>query len=77
MISSFKFVEHHIKCTQNVIADALSRMYEETEPLSVSPVLLEFPKLYDDIGVHQRAHPVLSPVIDLLESGEDNRIFTG
>jgi hypothetical protein len=27
--------------------------------------------LYDDIGVHQRADPALSPVMDRLASGED------
>jgi hypothetical protein len=46
-------------------------MYEGTEPLLVSPVLLEFPMLYDDIGVHQRADPALSPIMDRLSSGED------
>jgi hypothetical protein len=70
-ISSFKFVVHHIRGTQNVIADTLSRMYEGTEPLSVSPVLLEFPMFYDDIGVHQRADSALSPIMDRLASGED------
>jgi hypothetical protein len=70
-ISSFKFVVHHIRGTQNVIADTLSRMYEGIEPLPVSPILLEFPMLYDDIGTHQRSDPALSSVIDRLSSGED------
>jgi hypothetical protein len=33
--------------------------------------LLEFPMLYDDIGVHQRADSALSPIMDRLASGED------
>jgi hypothetical protein len=70
-ISSFKFVVHHIRGTQNVIADTLSRMYEGIEPYPVSPILLEFPMLYDDIGAHQRSDPALSSVIDRLSSGEE------
>jgi hypothetical protein len=46
-------------------------MYEGIEPHPVSPILLEFPMLYDDIGVHQRSDPALSSVIDRLSSGED------
>jgi hypothetical protein len=70
-ISSFKFVVHHIKGTQSVIADTLSRMYEGIEPLSVSPILMEFPMFYDDIGAHQRSDPALCSVIDRLSTGED------
>jgi hypothetical protein len=75
-ISSFKFVVHHIRGTQNVIADTLSRMYEGMEPLPVSPILVEFPMLYDDIGTHQRSDPALCSVIDRLSSGEDIREYS-
>jgi hypothetical protein len=63
-LASFKFVVHHIRGTQNVIADTLSRMYEVDDRLPVSPILLEFPMLYEAIGNHQRADHDLCPLID-------------
>jgi hypothetical protein len=67
---SFKFQAHHIRGTQNVIADALSRMYEgETEPV-VEPVLLEFPILFQDIGTYQRSDPELNAIIERLRTEE-------
>jgi hypothetical protein len=69
-LSSFKFCVHHIRRTQNVIADTLSRMYDPKDHLPVSPVLLEFPMLFEDIGAHQRSYPNLSAVIDQLSSGD-------
>jgi hypothetical protein len=63
-LSSFKFCVHHIRGTQNVIADTLSRMYNPKDHLPVAPVLLEFPMLFEDTGAHQRSDPDLSAVID-------------
>jgi hypothetical protein len=40
-LASFKFVVHHIRGTQNVIADTPSHMYEADIRLPVSLVLLE------------------------------------
>jgi hypothetical protein len=61
---------HHIRGTQNVIADALSRMYDHDAQTVVTPVLLEFPMLFEDIGTHQRSDLYLSAIIDQLGSGE-------
>ena len=69
-LSSFKFQAHHIRGTQNVIADALSRMYDDQAELVVAPVLLEFPILFEDIGIHQRSDPELNAIIERLGSEE-------
>ena len=65
--SAFKFVPHHIKGSDNVIADSLSRMFqcEDIPPdLVVAPVLLNFPMAFADVRSYQAQDPfclVLSP----------------
>jgi hypothetical protein len=67
---SFKFQAHHIRGTQTVIADALSRKYDnEAEPV-VAPILLEFPMLFQDIGTHHSSDPELNVIIQRLSSEE-------
>jgi hypothetical protein len=69
-LSTFKFQVHHIRGTQNVIADALSRMNDSGREVLVAPVLLQFPILFEDIATHQRSDPDLSAIIDRLSLGD-------
>jgi hypothetical protein len=64
------FHVHHIRGSQNVIADALSRMYDPGGEVFVAPVLLQFPILFEDIATHQRSDPDLSDIIDQLPLGD-------
>jgi transposase InsO family protein len=66
--SAFKFCIHHIRGTQNVIADALSRMYDPDTEAVVAPILLQFPMLFEDIATYQRADPHISAIINQLAS---------
>jgi transposase InsO family protein len=45
-------------------------MYEPDAQTVVTPVLKEFPMLFEDIATHQRSDPDLSAIIDQLSSGE-------
>jgi hypothetical protein len=67
--SSFKFQALHVRGTQNVIADDLSRMYDN-EAERVVALVLEFPMLFQDIGTHQRSDPELNAIIERLSSEE-------
>lgn len=79
-LTSLKFQVAHIRGTQNVIADSLSRMFEpENLPVETdsSPdiniicnsLLTNFPLAFQDISTQQRADGVLKPIISDLESG--------
>lgn len=74
-ISSLKFSVQHVRGTQNVIADTLSRMYHTPDDhLSDSApagcaVLLDFPLAFSDIVPHQLNDPELAPIISELQSG--------
>lgn len=74
-ISSFKFKVQHIRGTDNVIADTLSRMFHEdnsTPSLSVpcQSVLMQFPMAFTDILTHQRNDPEWAPILTDLEAGQ-------
>jgi hypothetical protein len=43
-------------------------MYDPNEQLLVTPVLLQFPMLFEDIGTHQHSDSELSAIIDHLSS---------
>ncbi|PNF16566.1 hypothetical protein B7P43_G07188, partial [Cryptotermes secundus] len=56
-LSSFKFNVQHIRGTQNVITDALSRMYDPSAEKPVCSLLLDFRVLFEDFAAHQRRDP--------------------
>ena len=70
-LSSFKFNVQHIRGTQNVIADALSRMYDPSAENPVCSLLLDFPVLFEDIATHQRKDPEICPIMDQLSLGQE------
>jgi hypothetical protein len=74
-ISSFKFRVQHIRGTENVIADTLSRMFLE-EPCTdldshdFCGVLRSCPVAFQHLGNLQKADPELNKIIQNLEKGE-------
>lgn len=70
-INSFKFKIYHIRGRDNVIADALSRLYENSEPTEISPPtpqpstlsLFALPEVFKDIADHQLDDPDLRKII--------------
>uniref|UniRef100_A0A1B6EN58 RNA-directed DNA polymerase n=2 Tax=Cuerna arida TaxID=1464854 RepID=A0A1B6EN58_9HEMI len=74
-ISSLKFTVQHVRGTQNVIADTLSRMYQipndqvaDFEPANCA-VLLNFPLAFSDLVPHQLQDPELANIISELKNG--------
>jgi hypothetical protein len=63
-LSSFKYEVPHIRCTQNVIADTLSQIYDTDIHIPVPSILLKFLTLYEDTGTHQQSDAVVSTFID-------------
>lgn len=74
-LAALKFKVQHIRGTQNILADALSRMFHEAgttdEGGMVTSVLLEFPLAFSDILSHQMEDDELRDIIQRLQSGED------
>ena len=74
-ISSFKFRVQHIRGTQNIIADSLSRMFMEEESLEeLDPeycnVFCNFPLAFHDLHELQRQDVELDKIIQSLEKGD-------
>jgi hypothetical protein len=73
-ISSFKFKVQHIRGTQNIVADTLSRMFQGQilhEPeTSCLAVLSHFPLVFQALAALQRQDPELSVIISKLENKE-------
>jgi hypothetical protein len=71
-ILSFKFKVQHIRGTQNVIADALSRMFEgrciPLAEMTCHAVLTSFPLAFEELGRIQREDPELLDIIQKLET---------
>lgn len=80
-ISSLKFKVQHIKGSQNVVADALSRMFEgyKTSDLHDIPVncnlITDFPLAFTDIRKHQNEDNELSVIIQNLNSGVEQKPY--
>jgi hypothetical protein len=57
-ISSLKFKVQHVRGTQNIVADSLSRMFEGHDvsdvPCPVSSILTSFPIAFQELGELQR-----------------------
>jgi len=74
-ISSLKFLVRHIRGTQNVVADALSRMFEpseveETVEASCNLTTTNFPLAFHDLMKLQREDPELSEIRNRIRRGE-------
>jgi len=81
-ISSLKFQVQHLRGTQNVVADTLSRMYHKPEDPNIEEapgcgaVLLEFPLAFKDVMSYQLQDPELATIIENLRPGKPiPRIF--
>lgn len=80
-IAALKFRVQHIRGTQNVVADALSRMFHEPseEPevdSKCNSILLQFPLAFTEVLTYQQQDPELSPVLQELQNGGVHPPFT-
>jgi hypothetical protein len=80
-ISSLKFKVQHVRGTQNVVADALSRMFDASHHEAVSVpchnLLTKFPLAFCDLAKLQREDPdELLPVLEKLERKEPDPRFS-
>lgn len=81
-ISSLKFTVQHVRGTQNVVADTLSRMFhhpedgpeERSAPL-VGAILEDFPLAFEGILKHQQADPELGPILQDIEAGQQRNPY--
>lgn len=81
-ISSLKFKVQHVRGSQNILADTLSRMYhlpsetgQDTVPDS-SAILLSFPLAFEGILQHQLRDPELGPIIQELKEGKEHKPYS-
>ena len=75
-LSVLKFQVRHIRGTQNIVADTLSRMFEAPPPEVPNPevchlTLTAFPLAFQEPGQLQREDPVLAGIIAKLERGDN------
>jgi hypothetical protein len=75
-ITALKFQVRHIRGTQNIVADTLSRMFGAPLPETPNPevchlTLTDFPLVFQELGKLQREDPVLAGIIAKLESGDN------
>jgi hypothetical protein len=74
-ISSLTFKAQHVRGTQNVVADALSRMFDvpqnELPSVPCNALLSHFPLAFRDVAVLQREDPELCELIEKLEKKEE------
>jgi hypothetical protein len=75
-LSALKFQVRHIRGTQNIVADTLSRMFEAPLPEAPNPeachlTLTAFPLALQELGQLQREDPVLAGIIAKLERGDN------
>lgn len=90
-ISAFQFKVKHIRGTENVVADGLSRMFDdekhadahelmkviEVEPDEVvCPILTGLPQFFKDIGQHQDKDSELATIKERLRGGENVKPYT-
>lgn len=80
-ISAFKFKVSHIRSSQNLIADTLSRMFEgypcEDEPdesmspiIEIQNIMSQLPLAFESLSEFQHKDPSLADLIRRLSSGE-------
>lgn len=77
-IAAFKFRVQHIRGTQNIVADALSRMFtqeldrdtQQSDFVS-NMILSEFPLAFTDLEKHQASDPDILGILTRLKRGEE------
>lgn len=75
-LSAYKYVVRHIRGTDNVVADALSRMYQDEDlssgscSVNVANIDLMLPDLFTDMSQHQNADDTCKAFIERLRNGE-------
>lgn len=79
-IMSMKFRVSHIRGTQNVVADALSRMFnpdevKEEEPVLCASILTGFPLAFADLERYQAEDQQISEIRDKLKNGQSDDKF--
>jgi hypothetical protein len=81
-LSSFKFTVQHVKGTQNVVADTLSRMFHHTDETTVEEkqeivgsILEDFPLAFEGILKHQKEDPELGPILQDIEAGRERNPY--
>jgi hypothetical protein len=77
-IQEFQFDVEHIRGTQNLIADTLSRMYQTEKQLSVETIpdvsnvlLSDFPLVFQEFHTYQQQDPILKNIIERLKAKEE------
>ena len=72
-LAPFRFKVHHTKGVDNVVADSLSRMFEEHEVTDQEQGLLAMnqglPLVYTSLEEHQREDPVCKDLFEALKKG--------
>lgn len=68
-LSAFSFDVKHIPATENVVADSLSRLFDEEPPPQLNAILTEFPLTFTAINVHQQEDETCRKIIQQLNKG--------
>ena len=84
-LNCYKFKVQHIRGTQNVVADTLSRMFQlpntrsgedNIETTTVNTLITNFPLAFKDIAYHQQLDPKLCKIIEQIEKGNNSDKYT-
>lgn len=68
-LSAFSFEVQHIPATDNIIADGLSRLFEETPVADINAIITEFPLSFTSIETHQLEDDFCKNLRDLIKQG--------
>lgn len=68
-LSAFSFEVQHIPATQNVVADSLSRLFDEAPPPQLNAILTDFPLSFTSISLHQQDDDFCKNILQTLQAG--------
>ena len=84
-LNCYKFKVQHIRGTQNVVADTLSRMFqppnktseskESRETPIINTLITEFPLAFTNIAQYQQQDPHLKTIIEQLDKGNKSEKY--